>query len=158
MIVQAGARPDSSVYVRMKAKAAEEVGIKFKHVSLPAEATVEEVVETVKKLNDDEQTSGILVQLPLGDHVNADGERKVTEAVSIEKDVDGCVILSLRSKTSIGIDFGADFTRITLATFRLVHRSLSFRPALLRLSSDFSNLLAYRLKDLRRLFSVVATS
>jgi methylenetetrahydrofolate dehydrogenase (NADP+)/methenyltetrahydrofolate cyclohydrolase/formyltetrahydrofolate synthetase len=75
----------------MKAKAAEEVGIKFKHVSLPAEAAVEEVVEIVKKLNDDEQTSGILVQLPLGDHVNADGERKVTEAVSIEKDVDGCV-------------------------------------------------------------------
>jgi methylenetetrahydrofolate dehydrogenase (NADP+)/methenyltetrahydrofolate cyclohydrolase/formyltetrahydrofolate synthetase len=75
----------------MKAKAAEEVGIKFKHISFPAEAAVEEIVETVKKLNDDEQTSGILVQLPLGDHVTADGERIVTEAVSPDKDVDGCV-------------------------------------------------------------------
>jgi methylenetetrahydrofolate dehydrogenase (NADP+) / methenyltetrahydrofolate cyclohydrolase / formyltetrahydrofolate synthetase len=89
VIVQAGARPDSSVYVRMKAKAAEEVGIKFKHISLPAEVGIEEVVETVKKLNDDEQISGILVQLPLGEHVDADGERMVTEAVSPEKDVDG---------------------------------------------------------------------
>lgn len=77
----------------MKAKAAEEVGIKFKHITLPAEANAEDVVETVRKLNDDEQISGILVQLPLGDHVTPEGERLVTEAVSPEKDVDGCVTL-----------------------------------------------------------------
>lgn len=73
----------------MKAKAAEEVGIKFKHITLPAEATVDEVVERVKVLNGDESVSGILVQLPLGPHVDAEGERLVTEAVSPEKDVDG---------------------------------------------------------------------
>lgn len=89
VIVQAGARPDSSVYVRMKAKAAEEVGIKFQHVALSDEAGVEEVVEVVKKLNDNPEVNGILVQLPLGPHVGADGERAVTEAVSPEKDVDG---------------------------------------------------------------------
>ncbi|TDL27475.1 C-1-tetrahydrofolate synthase [Rickenella mellea] len=88
-IVQAGARPDSSVYVRMKAKAAEEVGILFKHISLPEEAGVDDVVDVVKKLNDDESVSGILVQLPLGPHVGPEGERTVTEAVSTEKDVDG---------------------------------------------------------------------
>ncbi|KAL1944657.1 hypothetical protein VTO73DRAFT_3087 [Trametes versicolor] len=88
-IIQAGERPDSSVYVRMKAKAAEEVGIEFKHVKVPEEAEVAEVVEIVKKLNEDESVSGILVQLPLGSHVGADGERTVTEAVSPEKDVDG---------------------------------------------------------------------
>ncbi|KZT26435.1 FTHFS-domain-containing protein [Neolentinus lepideus HHB14362 ss-1] len=88
-IIQAGVRPDSSVYVRMKAKAAEEVGIKFKHVTLPAEAEVDEVVRIVKQLNDDDTVSGILVQLPLGEHVGALGERTVTEAVSPGKDVDG---------------------------------------------------------------------
>lgn len=88
-IVQAGARPDSSTYVRMKAKAAQEVGIKFQHVNLPAETSVDDVVAVVKKLNEDEQISGILVQLPLGDHIGSDGERLVTEAVSPEKDVDG---------------------------------------------------------------------
>jgi methylenetetrahydrofolate dehydrogenase (NADP+) / methenyltetrahydrofolate cyclohydrolase / formyltetrahydrofolate synthetase len=75
----------------MKAKAAEEVGVKFKHVNLPAEAAVEDVVNIVKTLNDDESVSGILVQLPLGPHINASEERTVTEAVSPEKDVDGSV-------------------------------------------------------------------
>ena len=88
-IIQAGTRPDSSVYVRMKQKAAEEVGITFKHITLPAAATVEEVVEVVKELNIDPTVNGILVQLPLGPHVTSDGERTVTEAVSPEKDVDG---------------------------------------------------------------------
>ncbi|THU91152.1 FTHFS-domain-containing protein [Dendrothele bispora CBS 962.96] len=89
VIIQAGERPDSSAYVRMKAKAAEEVGIKFRHISLPAEATVDQVIDVVKTLNNDEQVSGILVQLPLGDHVTPEGERQVTEAVIPEKDVDG---------------------------------------------------------------------
>jgi methylenetetrahydrofolate dehydrogenase (NADP+) / methenyltetrahydrofolate cyclohydrolase / formyltetrahydrofolate synthetase len=88
-IVQAGERPDSNVYIRMKEKAAGEVGIKFKHVSLPAEASVERIVEVVRKLNDDEMISGILVQLPLGEHVSREGERAVTEAINPEKDVDG---------------------------------------------------------------------
>lgn len=90
-IVQAGARPDSATYIRMKSKAAEEVGIQFKHVTLPAEATVERVVDTVKSLNADVSISGILVQLPLGDHVTPEGERQVTEAIDPEKDVDGSV-------------------------------------------------------------------
>ncbi|PSR94107.1 hypothetical protein PHLCEN_2v4535 [Hermanssonia centrifuga] len=88
-IIQAGSRPDSSVYVRMKAKAAEEVGIKFKHVTISEDAPVDNVVEIVRKLNSDPTVSGILVQLPLGSHIGADGERTVTEAVSPEKDVDG---------------------------------------------------------------------
>ncbi|KAF8921295.1 formate--tetrahydrofolate ligase-domain-containing protein [Mucidula mucida] len=88
-IIQAGERPDSVTYVRMKAKAAEEVGITFKHIALPAAATVDEIIDRVKHLNDDDSVSGILVQLPLGDHVDAEGERLVTEAVSPEKDVDG---------------------------------------------------------------------
>jgi methylenetetrahydrofolate dehydrogenase (NADP+) / methenyltetrahydrofolate cyclohydrolase / formyltetrahydrofolate synthetase len=90
-IIQAGSRPDSSVYVRMKAKAAEEVGIKFKHVTLPADAALEDVVNAVNALNGDESISGILVQLPLGSHISASQERTVTEAVSPEKDVDGSV-------------------------------------------------------------------
>ncbi|EIW85187.1 FTHFS-domain-containing protein [Coniophora puteana RWD-64-598 SS2] len=88
-IVQAGARPDSATYVRMKAKACGEVGIQYKHVPLPAEATADQVVQVVRSLNADPSVSGILVQLPLGPHVSADGVRAVTEAVSPEKDVDG---------------------------------------------------------------------
>lgn len=89
VVVQAGERPDSSTYIRMKAKAAEEVGIKFNHVKFPEAATADEIIQVVKKLSDDEAVSGVLVQLPLGPHVDADGTRAVTEAVSPEKDVDG---------------------------------------------------------------------
>ena len=86
------------MYVRMKAKAAEEVGIQFKHVQIPEEAEVTDIVDIVQKLNEDETVSGILVQLPLGPHVGADGERTVTEAVSPEKDVDGCVFRRVFSR------------------------------------------------------------
>lgn len=93
-IVQAGSRQDSIVYIRMKAKAAEEVGITLNHITLPESATVEDVVSVVKKLNDDISVSGVLVQLPLGPHIGAGGERTVTEAISPEKDVDGLVFTS----------------------------------------------------------------
>ena len=82
------------MYVRMKAKAAEEVGIQFKHVQVPETAEVSEIVNIVKALNEDDSISGILVQLPLGSHVGAEGERTVTEAVSPEKDVDGYVLFA----------------------------------------------------------------
>ncbi|TFK29942.1 C-1-tetrahydrofolate synthase [Coprinopsis marcescibilis] len=88
-VLQAGDRPDSSTYVRMKGKAATETGIIFDHVKLPVESTADEVVSLVRKLNDNEQVSGILVQLPLGDHIGAHGERQITEAISPHKDVDG---------------------------------------------------------------------
>ena len=90
--MQAGERPDSSVYVRMKAKAAEEVGFGFNHLKVPEDSSAEEVVRLVKSLNDDSAVSGILVQLPLGPHVTPEEERKVTEAISPEKDVDGRVL------------------------------------------------------------------
>ena len=90
-IFQAGARPDSSTYVRMKARAAADAGIAFRHVTLPEEATAAEVTAVVRKLNEDGDVHGVLVQLPLGPAVNPDGERAVTEAISPGKDVDGCV-------------------------------------------------------------------
>ena len=73
----------------MKGKAATETGILFDHVKLPVESTADEIVSLVRKLNDDEKVSGILVQLPLGDHIGTHGERQVTEAISPQKDVDG---------------------------------------------------------------------
>ncbi|KAF9532986.1 FTHFS-domain-containing protein [Crepidotus variabilis] len=88
-VVQAGERPDSTTYIRMKARAAEQVGIQFKHIQVSSEATAEDIVKTVQELNADEAVNGILVQLPLGDAISSAGERLVTEAVSPQKDVDG---------------------------------------------------------------------
>jgi len=84
--VLVGENPASQVYVRMKQKACEEVGIQsFGHV-LPETATQEEVEGLVQRLNEDPGVNGILVQLPLPKGLD---EEKVLNAISIEKDVDG---------------------------------------------------------------------
>jgi methylenetetrahydrofolate dehydrogenase (NADP+)/methenyltetrahydrofolate cyclohydrolase/formyltetrahydrofolate synthetase len=56
---------------------------------MPAEATAAQIKEVVQKLNADDTVHGILVQMPLGEHVGLDGEREVMESVSPFKDVDG---------------------------------------------------------------------
>ncbi|KAG1817193.1 tetrahydrofolate dehydrogenase/cyclohydrolase, partial [Suillus subaureus] len=89
VVMQAGEHPDSTTYICMKAKAAEEVSIKFNHITFPEAAMAEEIIQVVKKLSDDDAVSGVLVQLPLGPNVNADNTCTVTEAVSLKKDVDG---------------------------------------------------------------------
>lgn len=89
VIIQRGSRADSSTYVKMKLKAAEEAGMKCTLIALGEDTTTEDVIRKVKECNVDEGVDGILVQLPLGDDIGSDGERRVVEAVSETKDVDG---------------------------------------------------------------------
>ncbi|MEA1998711.1 MAG: bifunctional methylenetetrahydrofolate dehydrogenase/methenyltetrahydrofolate cyclohydrolase FolD [Chloroflexota bacterium] len=84
--VLVGEDPASQVYVRMKHKACEEVGITSYQHKLPATATQGEVETLVKELNDDPKIHGILVQLPLPSGMD---DEQVLNAISIEKDVDG---------------------------------------------------------------------
>lgn len=78
--------PASETYVRMKREAAEEVGIDSETLHIDPDAPEEELLSTVAELNEDVDVDGILVQLPLPDHVDEEG---ALEAVSPEKDVDG---------------------------------------------------------------------
>ena len=98
----------------MKQRAAQEVGIGFRHCALPAEATAEALIETVKSLNADENVSGILVQLPLGENILPEQEREVTEAISPGKDVDGYVLSFIKEQRYLDIRF-PDFTPTTSA-------------------------------------------
>ena len=84
----------------MKQRAAQEVGIGFRHCALPAEATAEALIETVKSLNADENVSGILVQLPLDENILPKQEREVTETgPSVpERTSMGMFCLSLRNR------------------------------------------------------------
>lgn len=88
----------------MKKQAAEECGFKYTHVQLPEGAPQEEIIRRVRELNEDRGVDGVLVQLPLGDHIDADGERRVTEAVSPEKDVDGFHALNIGHLSSKACD------------------------------------------------------
>ena len=81
-----GEDPASQMYVRMKHKACDAVGIRSVGVVLETDVTTEDVIAHVNALNDDATVDGILVQLPLPAHIDTEA---VIEAVSPEKDVDG---------------------------------------------------------------------
>ncbi|GAB4300766.1 MAG: bifunctional methylenetetrahydrofolate dehydrogenase/methenyltetrahydrofolate cyclohydrolase FolD [Desulfuromonadia bacterium] len=85
-VVLVGDDPASRVYVTMKEKACQEVGIYSEEYKLPAETPQEELLSLITRLNDEPKIHGILVQLPLPRHIDSDA---VLEAISPLKDVDG---------------------------------------------------------------------
>jgi len=85
-VLLVGENPASRVYVGMKQKAADEVGIRSIDRRLPDTSTEEEILEIVDAWNADPNVHGILVQLPLPDQVD---ERTVMERIRPEKDIDG---------------------------------------------------------------------
>ena len=84
--VLVGERIDSATYVSMKQKACAELGMTSFHLPVPADVSQEELEKLIKQLNADSKVHGILVQLPLPDHVD---EERILQLISIEKDVDG---------------------------------------------------------------------
>jgi len=85
-VVQVGNVAASSVYVKAKTKSALEVGIKVIDHHLNEETTQEELLILVDKLNNQDNVNGILVQLPLPDHIN---EQIVLDSIHPDKDADG---------------------------------------------------------------------
>lgn len=90
-VILVGEDPASQIYVRNKERGCEEVGIRSVSVRLPEETTQEELERAIIRLNEDESVHGILVQLPLPNHLN---EAKALELIKPEKDVDGFHILN----------------------------------------------------------------
>lgn len=85
-VIQVGNDPASSVYVSNKKKACEYIGIRSLSYELSEETTEEELLKLIEGLNEDKAVHGILCQLPLPAHID---EKKVLNAISPKKDVDG---------------------------------------------------------------------
>ncbi|KAH0887059.1 hypothetical protein HID58_063155, partial [Brassica napus] len=85
-VVLVGEQRDSQTYVRNKIKACEETGIKSVLAELPEDCTEGEIISVLKKFNEDTSIHGVLVQLPLPQHLD---EAKILNMVRLEKDVDG---------------------------------------------------------------------
>ena len=85
-VIIVGDRRDSLVYVNMKRKKCEEVGIESKVIQLSENSSTENILGFVNIFNSDPTVHGILVQLPLPNHEN---EETVLSAVNIDKAVDG---------------------------------------------------------------------
>jgi methylenetetrahydrofolate dehydrogenase (NADP+)/methenyltetrahydrofolate cyclohydrolase len=85
-VVLVGEDPASTVYVRSKGRACDEAGMHSVTIQLPATTSQRELLKTVDALNHDPLVHGILVQMPLPKHLNADA---VIRAIDPRKDVDG---------------------------------------------------------------------
>jgi methylenetetrahydrofolate dehydrogenase (NADP+) / methenyltetrahydrofolate cyclohydrolase len=85
-VVLVGADPASQMYVGMKNKAAKAMGINSRQIDLAADASEDELLGVIDGLNADPSIHGILVQLPVPDHID---EAKVIEAIDPAKDIDG---------------------------------------------------------------------
>lgn len=85
-IILIGEDPASVIYVRNKLKAAERIGIHAFKVMLPSSIDLQTLLSEIKKLNEDPEISGIIVQLPLPQHID---KHIILSAIDPEKDVDG---------------------------------------------------------------------
>ncbi|WP_066937513.1 bifunctional 5,10-methylenetetrahydrofolate dehydrogenase/5,10-methenyltetrahydrofolate cyclohydrolase [Streptomyces sp. NBRC 110611] len=104
--VLVGDDPASVTYVRMKRARCEKAGIRSRHVALPAATTTAELVDTITGLSNDPDVHGILLQHPVGAHID---ERAAFEAIAPEKDVDGVTYHSFATM-SFGVDGFASCT------------------------------------------------
>jgi len=84
--VLVGEDPASEIYIRLKHKAAAEVGIRARDVRLASQTTEDELLEQVEQLNGDDGIDGLLVQLPLPEGID---EARVIRAIDPVKDIDG---------------------------------------------------------------------
>lgn len=85
-VIVVGDDPASAIYVRNKERACVKLGMNSQVLRFPAETTQEEILNTVRLLNQDDSVHGILVQLPLPPHID---EQAVLRAIDPDKDVDG---------------------------------------------------------------------
>lgn len=85
-VVLVGDCEASLIYVRNKKKAAEAIGMKCSVHHLAKETSEKELLGLIEKLNNDKDVNGIIVQMPLPEHIDSD---KVLEAIALAKDVDG---------------------------------------------------------------------
>ncbi|MCP1189050.1 bifunctional methylenetetrahydrofolate dehydrogenase/methenyltetrahydrofolate cyclohydrolase FolD [Priestia flexa] len=85
-VILVGDNPASHSYVKAKAKACEEIGVASEVIKRDVNITQEELLQEIQQLNESEAVHGILVQLPLPNHID---EKAVLNAISPKKDVDG---------------------------------------------------------------------
>ncbi len=85
-VIQIGEDEASNVYVRQKEKMASDLGMDFRHIRFPEEIKQDEVIKEIDKLNNDNKVDGILVQMPIPNHLDS---KVIQNRIDYLKDVDG---------------------------------------------------------------------
>ena len=90
-IIQVGEDPASNIYCKMKLRDAEELGVIAHYFQFAEDTTNGDVLSKINELNKDEKIKGIIIQLPLPNHLNTE---LLTNAISDDKDIDGFKVTS----------------------------------------------------------------
>jgi len=92
-IIQVGNRPDSDAFIRAKKSFAKKIGVNEIHIQIPENIKQGELIDIVKKYNEDKDVQGIIVQLPLPIHLNSEA---ILNAIDSKKDVDGLTPINMK--------------------------------------------------------------
>ncbi|MCX6719371.1 MAG: hypothetical protein NTZ38_03295 [Candidatus Taylorbacteria bacterium] len=114
-IIQVGDRSDSSSFIRAKKSFAKRIGVNERHIRLPENVSQEWLAAEIEKCNADEAIQGIIVQLPLPEHLN---KREAIDSIDPKKDVDAL--------TSKSVALWTEGKGILPATARGIHELLKF--------------------------------
>lgn len=91
-VIQVGDNASSNIYIKQKRKMAEFLGFNFNHIKLEDDVTLEGILRIIDELNNDEEVDGILVQMPVSEHLDS---KVIQNAISPLKDVDGLTDINM---------------------------------------------------------------
>ena len=91
-VIQVGDNASSNIYIKQKRKMAEFLGFNFNHIKLEDDVTLEGILRIIDELNNDEEVDGILVQMPVSEHLDS---KVIQNAINPLKDVDGLTDINM---------------------------------------------------------------
>ncbi|MCI7701584.1 MAG: bifunctional 5,10-methylenetetrahydrofolate dehydrogenase/5,10-methenyltetrahydrofolate cyclohydrolase [Tenericutes bacterium] len=91
-VIQVGDNASSNIYIKQKRKMAEFLGFNFNHIKLEDDVTLEWILRIIDELNNDEEVDGILVQMPVSEHLDS---KVIQNAINPLKDVDGLTDINM---------------------------------------------------------------
>lgn len=91
-VIQVGDNASSNIYIKQKRKMAEFLEFNFNHIKLEDDVTLEEILKIIDELNNDEEVDGILVQMPVPEHLDS---KVIQNAINPLKDVDGLTDINM---------------------------------------------------------------
>lgn len=91
-VIQVGDNASSNIYIKQKRKMAEFLEFNFNHIKLEDDVTLEEILKIIDELNNDEEVDGILVQMPVSEHLDS---KVIQNAINPLKDVDGLTDINM---------------------------------------------------------------
>ena len=110
--IKIGSDPSSELYLKLREKACEEVGIRSSHLEFSQDVNEDEVLKSIKKLNTDSSVHGIFLQFPLPNHISQDN---LINALDSKKDVEGLTPFNM-GRTQIGDENIIPITPLSVLT------------------------------------------